>query len=126
MQDVNFTWPQGEDMTIELRYKEGPTPAKSLPVNLSGYSASMALVNPGSPQTPLVTLGTVTGEIVLSEGVPNIVIRLARALTNTPLTPGAYSYDLFIRNDNMGSGGTAVKIMEGTINVRRSITPQWP
>lgn len=127
MQDTNFTWPQGEDMVIELRYREGPDPKNALPVNLaSGYSAKMGIASSTAPTVPLTTLSTETGEIQLLSGTsgPNIVVRLDRSLTlsgGVLVSPMAYVYDLFLRN----SAGEQVKIMEGVLNVRRSVT-QWP
>jgi len=126
MQDTNFTWPQGEDMVVELRYREGPTASKALPVNLaSGYSAQLSIANPATPSSPIVTLSTATGEIQLLSGVsgPNIVVRLDRSLTlgGGPLaSPISYVYDLFLRN----SADEQVKILEGVISVKRSVT-QW-
>lgn len=125
MQDVNFTWPQGEDMFISLRYKEGPTAARALPVDLAnGYTAQMSLANSNSPLTPVQTYTSALGDILLYQGInePNIKVRLPRAhtLTGGTLTPGSYLYDIFLRNDN----GDQIKVVEGTINVKRSIT-QW-
>lgn len=126
MQDTNFTWPQGEDMVVELRYKEGPTIAKALPVNLAGgYSARMSIVNPSTPDTIAKTLSTETGEISLLAGTsgPNIVVRLDRSLTlagGALVPPISYVYDFFLRNN----ANEQVKILEGTLHVRRSVT-QW-
>ena len=113
-------------MYLSFRYKEGPTQAKAVPVNLaSGYSAQMSLANPNSPGTPLVTLtSNEGGGIMLFTGVnePNIKVKLNKSLTLSggSLPPGSYVYDLFVRN----SSGDQIKVVEGTINVRRSVT-QW-
>lgn len=125
MQDVNFTWQQGEDMTISLRYKEGPSQTKAVPVDLAnGFTARMSLANPNTPQTPLLTLTSESGDILLFTGInePNIKVRLDKShtLTGGVLPVGSYVYDLFIRN----SVGDQIKVVEGTINVKRSIT-QW-
>ena len=126
MQDTNFTWPQGEDMVVELRYREGKTASQALPVNLAGgYTARMSIVNPSAPDTILKTLSTEPdGGITLLSGTsgPNIVVRLDRSLTlSGPLVPPvSYVYDFFLRN----SAGEQVKILEGAITVRRSVT-QW-
>lgn len=125
MQDVNFTWPQGEDMTISLRYKEGPSQSKAVAVDLAGgFTARMSLANPNVPQTPLLTLTSQGGDILLSSGVnePNIKVRLDKnhTLSGGVLPPGSYVYDLFLRNEL----GDQVKVVEGTINIKRSIT-QW-
>lgn len=127
MQDTNFTWPQGEDMVVELRYREGPTSAAALPVNLAaGYSAQMSIAAPNAPQTALTTLSTEDGEIELLSGAdgPNIVVRLNRSLTlagGALVPPTSYVYDFFLRNTTTG---VQVKILEGTIHVRGSVT-QW-
>lgn len=128
MQDVNFTWPQGEDLIIELRYKEGPNQNRAVPVDLTGgYTARMTIANPGSPQTPLLVLDSTPefGGIVLLSGnnEPNIRITLSRThtLSGGPFAAGGgFGYDLFLRN----SQNVQVKILEGIINVRRSYT-QW-
>lgn len=126
MQDTNFTWPQGEDMVVELRYKEGPTVASSLPVNLaSGYTARMDIATPAAPSTILATLDA--DDIDLSSGVagPNIVVRLNRSLTlsgGALVSPGSYLYDLFLRNTVTDE---QVKILEGVIHVKKSVT-LWP
>jgi len=112
-------------MTILLRYKEGPSPTQALPVNLaSGYSARMSIAATNTPTTPLLTLTSEGGNILLFTGVnePNIEIRLNKShtLAGGVTPPGSYVYDLFLRN----SSGEQIKVVEGTINVKRSIT-QW-
>jgi len=121
MQDVNFTWPQGEDMYISLRYKEGNNKSTAKPVDLAGgYTALMSLAASNAPQTPLVTLSSDTGEIVLSTGVsePNIRVRLDKSHTVSATPPGTYLYDLFLTN----ATGDTIKVVEGSIKVKRSIT----
>lgn len=126
MQDINFTWPQGEDLYIDLRYKEGPSQSKAVAVNLaSGYSAQMSIASPAAPTNIPLTLAS-GGAIALSTGVnePNIRIDLNRSHTLTGgvfAAGGAFVYDLFLRNDTTGD---QIKVMEGTINVRKSVT-QW-
>lgn len=111
-------------MFISLRYKEGPSLSRALPVDLAnGYSARMSLANPNTPQTPLLTLTSEDGDILLFSGIdePNIRVRLDKDLTlDGTLAIGPYAYDLFIRN----SSGDQIKVVEGTIHIKRSIT-QW-
>lgn len=125
MQDVNFNWQQGEDTYLNFRFKEGPSKSKAMPVNLaSGYTAKLTLANPNSPTTPLVVCSTENGDILLFTGInePNIKVKLRKEHTLPPnglLPVGSYVYDLFVRNTGTGD---QIKVVEGTINVRRSIT----
>lgn len=125
MQDINFTWPQGEDLYIDLRYKEGPNTKSSVAVDLrNGYSAKMGIAAPGST-TPIFTASTDGGQIVLLSGnnEPNIRIRLDRSITLTGgfgAAGGSFAYDLFLRNGN----GDQIKVIEGTIHIKKSVT-QW-
>lgn len=111
-------------MYLSFRYKEGPTQAKAVPVNLaSGYSARMSIASANSP-TPLVTLSSDDGGILLFTGInePNIKVRLDKDLTFDELPVGGYVYDLFIQNNS----GDTKKVVEGSINVKRSITRWTP
>lgn len=126
---VNFVWPQGEDLVIELVYKEGS--GKGVAVNLAGgYEARMDLYVPGAG-TVLHTLES-GAEISLTQGLsasPNITITLPRNL----LLPGGpvisalpasstIGYDLFLRN--LGTD-KQIKVVRGTFTIERSGT-LWP
>lgn len=46
-QEARFNWVQGEDLTIELIYKEGSTTENAVPVDLSSdYALRMDIVDP--------------------------------------------------------------------------------
>ena len=126
-QQVNFKWPQGEDLEIALIYKEGNSEASASAVNLSsGYAARMDIVLPAgrvvqwTAETPSAAISLGTG----ANKQPNLVIWLPRALT---LTGGAlfddlstttnFNYDIFIRN--LGTD-RQVKVLTGQINIERS------
>lgn len=123
MYSAKFVWPQGEDLRIQLRYKEGSGSAAKA-VNLSaGYAARMDLVLP-SGGSVLYTASTDNGSLVLGTAGdnPNISIVLPRALT----LPGgalentrAVAYDLFLRNT---ATDIQIRVLEGTISIDRSRT----
>lgn len=143
----NFTWQQGEDLIIKLKYKEGNTPETAAIVDLStGYdlrmdvvasddktrlytfnTSALADVDPGAGTVPDNTL-----EGTLSSGAgdtPNIEILVPRSLTlpggeiearmsgANPIT--SFFYDVFLRNT---TSGRQQKILTGTITVERSHT----
>ena len=147
-QTETFTWPQGEDLTIELIYKEGPTAATAVAVDLStGYAVRMDLVVPGTneviytfnsediPDVDPLTAGsqpdTVTEGTMSSGagGTANISIVVSRALT----LPGGAVYqkmteappvlsfntDIFLRNT---VSNRQAKILTATVNVEKSYT----
>lgn len=132
-QVANFRWPQGEDLNIQLRYKEGDTTSSAVVVPLSeGYEARMDIVAPTTGNS-LLTLSSNTGEITLSNGSnggPNIEVYAPRAATFYPGAvytyvttqgAGALVYDLFLRNTQTNK---QVKILRGTITLEKSNT-QW-
>lgn len=143
----NFTWGQGEDLVIKLKYKEGADAQTAVIVDLStGYelrmdvvasddkarlytfnSASIADVDPGAGTTPDTTI-----EGFLTSGAgdtPNIEIKIPRSLTlpggeiharmtgASPIT--SFNYDVFLRNT---AADTQAKILTGTITVEASNT----
>lgn len=150
MTTQNFTWGQGEDLDIQLKYKEGATAETAVIVDLStGYelrmdvlasdtkerlytfnSASLADVDPGTATEPDNVI-----EATLTSGAgdtPNIDITIPRSLTlpggtvyerfagAPPLT--TYLYDIFLRNTVTDK---QAKILSGTITVEGSNT-LWP
>lgn len=133
-QIVNFKWPQGEDLNIQLIYREGDTPAEAVPVPLnSGFSLRMDLVDPAT-KAKLTSIDTDdtddTDDVTLGSGAngqPNINIFLPRTLTLTggdlftSLNAGknSFAYDIFLRNI---STNRQVKILKGTVTVEASNT----
>jgi hypothetical protein len=143
-QAENFIWPQGEDLKVELIYKEGPDGSEVVvPLN-TGYAVRMDIVNAATrlytfnseaiaDVDPIITAAQPDNVVegVLSSGAgdtPNISITIPRSLT----LPGgaiytafsgvptqALNYDIFLRNKNTD---TQVKILQGTIVVEKSYT----
>jgi hypothetical protein len=123
-QRADFTWPQGQDLTLQFNYKEG-----NKLLNLSsGYELRMDIVHP-TTRAVVITVPTVGQSTVnLSGSAPNITVTLPRALT---LTGGAvyavlgstktFDYDIFLRNTNTDQ---QVKILRGQIRIEGSAT-QW-
>lgn len=152
MADIeNFTWPEGEDLKVELIYKEGATAETAAVVNLAtGYAVRMDIVVPGTNERiytfnsaaiadvdPIGAGATAdsTLEGVLSSGAggtPNISISVPRALT----LPGgviyakytenppvtSFNYDIFLRNTATDKQS---KILRGSITIEDSYT-LWP
>jgi hypothetical protein len=130
---VNFKWPQGEDLNIQLIYKEGDTPQKAVPVPLaSGYALRMDIVTSGTTKRLVYSFTSEAHSGVLGTGAnkqPNINIFLDRDLTlpggviyqemnaSTPMS--TFSYDIFIRNTTTDR---QVKILRGSITVEASNT----
>jgi len=126
----SFKWPQGEDLKIQLVYKEGDSATKAAAVSLgSGYAVRMDLVVPRTT-VPLHSINSDTdAEAVLTSGSPNISIHLPRSLTlpggvlhsKMTATPpvNSFAYELFLRNKITD---TQIKILMGTITVEASTT----
>lgn len=122
-QQVNFNWPQGEDLSIQLAYKEGPAATSAKVLNLStGYSLRMDIF---LPNEVLVSI-TSPENVLLKATSPNIEILLDRELT----LPGGvieekfpaiqtFSYDVFLRNTVTDR---QVKILRGNLKIERSGT----
>lgn len=129
---ANFIWPQGEDLSVELIYKEGPVGSEVVvPLTTTDYAVRMDIVSSDGtrlytfnsesiadvdPLAPSAQADAVV-EGVLSDGsggTPNITIIVDRALT----LPGGevyehYSgnmtdtlfYDVFLRNKTISPVG---------------------
>jgi hypothetical protein len=140
-QSANFTWPQGEDLSVDLIYKEGTTALDAVVVPLStGYEVRMDIVDSEERiytfnSATLADVDPLTAgaqpdnvvEGVLSSGAggtPNIRITVPRSLT---LPGGAiydsnnsvFQYDVFLRNT---ATNKQVKILKGSITVEESHT----
>lgn len=147
-QSVDFVWPQGEDLKVDLIYKEGTTPETAVVVPLTtGYSVRMDIVSQTNgerlytfnsadiPDVDPVLTGAQADtqkEGTLSSGAggtPNISIAVPRALT---LPTGViytkmkgvppqvvFNYDVFLRNTTTDK---QVKVLKGTITVEESYT----
>lgn len=146
-QTANFTWGQGEDLPIQLIYKEGAVGAEVVIDLSSGYQLRMDIVVPTTKEriytfntssladVDPILVGTQPDSViegVLSSGAsasPNINISVSRALT----LPGGsiyakmtgspaitvFAYDIFLRNV---ASDKQVKILTGTITVEGSNT----
>lgn len=137
----DYTWQQGEDLTISLIYKLGPVGAE-VPVDLTSYSLRMDL---GGPQGEILTVlndKTITDadpytagnqpdpapfEITLG-AAGQISINLSRSLTlpgskinsyiNANPDSTVFPFDIFLRDP----AGKNRKILKGNITVEKSVT----
>jgi hypothetical protein len=125
-QQVNFKWPQGEDLEIALIYKEGNSETSASAVNLSsGYEARMDIVLP-SDKSVLVTLDDEISLGTGANGNANLVVWLPRSLTlsggtifTNLATTTNFNYDLFLRNT---ATDHQIKILKGQLQIERSNT----
>lgn len=136
----NYTWEQGEDLTLLMVYKTG-LPGAETPVDLTGYSLRMDIVTPDGqrrftfnsdavtdvdPVEPGDQADPVTEAVLGTDG--SISITIPRSLTlpggeiydditaNPPLL--TFNYDVFLRApDNKQR-----KILKGQVTVERSYT----
>lgn len=140
----NYTWAQGEDLTIEMIYSTGPEGAET-PVDLTTYSARMDIVGTDGARRYTMNSDPITDvdpetagdqsdnviEIVNLTADGEITIEVPRTLT---LPGGAlyaditanppqlvFNYDVFLRNGT----NKQKKILKGTITVEKSYT-LWP
>lgn len=140
MDPYNVTWPQGEDLTFPLIYKEGPAGAQ-VAVDLTGYSVRMDLVTMTGQRIYTFNSNDIADVDPVAAGAQpdtnkeavlgtdgSINISIPRSLT----LPGGVvydllvatppveilSYDIFLRRPNTKQ----FKILRGTVTVERSHT----
>ena len=89
----------------------------NLPVNLTGYSATMQVRKFTSSPTPLVTASTSNGLIAINAAQGQIAISIPAATTAT-WPADNYMYDL---NLTAPDGVTVYKILTGTFVVAASV-----
>ena len=138
----DYEWNQGEDLTISIVYKSGPTEA-AVPVDLTSYAFRMDFVGPNGKALTVLNDEAITDTDPFTAGnqgdtnyevtmtnVGGITINLSRALT---LPGGAFypyltanpstvrfSYDMFLRD----ATNKQKKILAGTISISKSVT-KW-
>ncbi len=137
-----LTWEQGDDLTMTILYKEGPS-GQEQPVNLSGgaYQCRMDIRTGDTQRTLLYTfnsddivelpsvdaVGSADNEAVLTaDGYINIKVPRAISLPGGPVAnyvsatnTATLVYDVFIRKM---ATNTQTKILQGTITINRSVT----
>lgn len=146
-QTANFTWGQGEDLSVQLIYKEGPEGSETVVDLSSGYELRMDIVDPATKErvytfntnalsdADSVVPGDQPDSIIEgslssgASGTPNIVISVPRAVTlpggaayvkMTLATPVlVFGYDIFLRNT---SSDRQAKILTGMITIEGSNT----
>lgn len=136
----NYTWQQGEDLTLSMLYKQGPV-GSEIPVDLTGYSLRMDIVGADGlhrytfnsddiPDPTVDEVGELDNEAVLgADGSINITVPRTLTLPGgeiytdiTATTPNlTFQYDVFLRD----TAGKQKKILKGTITVEKSVT-LWP
>jgi len=146
-QTANFTWGQGEDLSIQLIYKEGPVGSETVVDLSSGYELRMDIVIPTTGERVYtfntaaladvdpILVGNQPDAVVEgalssgSGGTPNINISVPRSLTlpggsvyaeMTAVPPVmAFNYDIFLRNT---VSNKQVKILTGVVTIEVSST----
>lgn len=130
----NYTWGQGEDLTINLIYKSGP-PGAEAPVDLTGYALRMDVASDAGRKftfnsddiadEAVDVVGPGDNEAVLgTDG--SIAITVPRSLT----LPGGAVYDDIVAENNVffydiflrDTSGKQKKILRGQITVEPSYT----
>lgn len=138
----DYTWNQGEDLTISLIYKSGPAGSEAA-VDLTLYALRMDIAAPNGKiltvlndesiaDTDPYTAGSQadTNYEVTLGAAGQISISLSRALTlpggaferylNANPAQTTFSYDIFLRD----AGSKQSKILYGTITLVKSVT-KW-
>ena len=138
----DFVWSQGEDVTISLTYKSGPSGAE-VPVDLTLYSLRMDVAGPnGAILTVLNDKAIADADPFTAGSQPDnayevtlgsagqITINLYRTLTmpgtkinsyiNANPATTEFPYDIFLRD----SSNKQKKILSGKITVEKSVT-KW-
>lgn len=138
----NYTWAQGEDLTMSIIYKSGPI-GEEVPVDLTGYSVRMDLALPDGTRIYTFNSDELTDVDPVAEGdqpdttteieTPlgpdgQININVPRSVTlpdgeayshinaNPPVL--IYNYDIFLRD----TVGKQKKILMGQISIEKSVT----
>ena len=118
MAQLDLTIPQGTSWTQQLYYKTRASGATtSTPVSFINASAKMQLRSSYSDSAVVLELSTANARITLGSSNGSILLALTPALT-TSLPAGRYVYDLELTL----SGGTVVRLIEGTITCTPEVT----
>lgn len=146
-QIANFTWAQGEDLPVALRYREGPEGSETVVDLSTGYAVRMDIVVPATKERVYTFNSATIADVdpilvgdqpdsvvegVLSSGAAgsaNIELAVPRELT---LPGGAvyaemtgdpavttFAYDIFLRNTVTDKQS---KILSGMITIEASYT----
>jgi hypothetical protein len=146
-QTVNFTWAQGEDLPVALRYREGPDGSEVVVDLTTGFAVRMDIVVPATKERVYtfnteaiadvdpITVGAQADSVVegvLSDGAggsANIEFAVPRTITlpggtvyaKMTATPAVkvFGYDIFLRNKTTDKQS---KILTGTITIEDSNT----
>lgn len=133
----NPLWPQGEDLVFTLIYEEGPE-GSLVPVDITGYTVRMDLVNPQNDNAVVYTFNTaeqedpdeVTIQPGAVTGLINIVVPRSLTLPGVPDNGAVYdlmeaetpvtvfNYDIFLRNTD----DKQKKLLRGTVTIEPSYT----
>lgn len=135
-----FTWEQGDDLTINMVYKQG-TAGSEAAVDLTNYAIRMDIRTADTTRTLVYTFnsediteipsvdntGSSDNEATLgSDGTINIVVPRSLTLPGGAIanyisatSTNALIYDIFLRNKSTNKQN---KILAGAITVNRSVT----
>mgnify|MGYP007077436155 CR=1 FL=1 len=109
----NFTIDEGETWNLSMTWYTDST--KTTEVDLTGYTGRMK-IKESFDGADILELTTANGKITLGGVAGTISLDLTEADT-TSLEPRSYVYDL-----ELVVGSTVKRLIEGTINVTRSVT----
>lgn len=108
----NTTIDQGSVWSVVLVY----TDSNDVPVNLTGYTASMQLRQNYNSETADLTLTTANGGITIVGATGTITINATAQQTGS-LTAGFYVYDL-----ELTSGANISRLIQGQLTVAEQVT----
>ncbi len=108
----NIVCPQGTTLPVQLTYSENDTP-----VDLFGYTARMQVREKYASATPVLTLTTENGGIILG-GVAGTINILASATATAALVAKEYVYDLEL----VSASSIVSRIIEGKFIVTPEVT----
>ena len=109
----NITVYQGTTFQLSPVWK-----VDNLPVDLTGYTASMQVRQFVDSTSTLVELSTTNGKIVINGALGQINLTLTAAQTAALSPVGSYLYDLNLTSP----GGYVYKILQGAFILNASVT----
>ena len=109
-----LTIDQGATLSLVLTWKDS---SENL-VNLTGYTARMALRSAFTSSTTVLSLTTENGRISLGEVAGTITLTVAAADTAALTAPQTGVYDLEL----VSGAGVVTRLVQGTFNVTPEVT----
>ena len=111
--NYSLTVEQGATLSLVITYKDSAGSA----INLTGFTARMALRSDIEDSSAVLTLTTENGRIALGGGAGTVTLTVSAADT-AGLTAGNGVYDLEL----ISSGGVVTRLIEGSYSIVREVT----